>query len=127
MVLPSTQSDMSDMVSSENIRPWGRYDVLDEGDGFKVKRITVEPMKRLSYQSHKQRAEYWTLVSGQARVTLNDVPSDKTKGDTVFVPIGVKHRIENIGTEPVIFIEVQFGTYLEEDDITRYSDDYGRD
>lgn len=110
----------------ENIRPWGRYDILDGGEGFKVKRITVQPEKRLSYQSHKKRSEFWVVVSGHAEVTLNEILSNKQKGDTVHIQTGVKHRIANSGHTPLIFIEVQLGDYLGEDDIERFSDDYGR-
>lgn len=115
-----------EMHEPENIRPWGRYDVLDVGDGFKVKRITVIPQKRLSYQSHAKRSEFWVLVAGHARMTLDDVSLLKSKGDTVMISIGTKHRIENIGEDPLVFIEVQMGDYLGEDDIERFSDDYGR-
>ena len=113
-------------MNEDHIRPWGRYDILDEGIGYKVKRITVSPACRLSYQRHAQRSECWTIVAGRGRLTLDDVESDKSVGDVVKVGIGTKHRIQNIGTEPLIFIEVQLGAYLGEDDIERFSDDYGR-
>ena len=114
-------------ASQENIRPWGRYDIVDAGDGYQVKRITVESGKRCSYQSHKKRSEHWVLVSGIAAVTLNDARMQKSKGDILTVPVGSKHRIENIGTKPVIFIEVQMGEYFGEDDTERYHDDFGRE
>lgn len=110
----------------ENIRPWGRYDILDAGVNYKVKRITVNPGQRNSYQRHRLRSEFWTLVSGRARVTVDDVTTEKTVGESVLVNLGAKHRIENIGREPVVFIEVQLGAYLAEDDIERFEDDYGR-
>lgn len=110
----------------ENIRPWGRYDVIDEAPGFKVKRITVDPGHRLSYQRHAHRNEHWTIIAGRALLTLNDAPSEKGRGDTVFIPSGTKHRIKNVGKEPLIFIEIQLGGYLGEDDIERFEDDYGR-
>ena len=113
-------------TNQENVRPWGRYDVIDEGDGFKVKRVTVNPGKRLSYQRHKRRQERWTMVSGRALLTLEDESSEKSRGDAVFIPVGAKHRIENIGTDPVVFVEVQIGDYLGEDDIERLADDYER-
>src|SRR5438034_9538371 len=110
----------------ENIRPWGRYDILDEGPGFKVKRITVVAGMRLSYQSHARRQERWTVVGGQARVTLDDTVREVASGASVEVPIGCRHRIENMGSEPLVFIEVQLGEYLGEDDIVRHADDLDR-
>lgn len=110
----------------ENIRPWGRYDILDEGEGFKVKRIIVNPGKRLSYQSHKRRGERWVVARGVARVTLDGRVTEAAVGETVVVPVGAKHRVENPGIEPLVFIEVQIGDYFGEDDIVRYEDDFGR-
>src|SRR5438132_6542283 len=98
-------------------RPWGTFTVLDEGDGFKVKRIEVLPGKRLSYQKHAQRAEHWFIVQGKAKVTLDGEDVMLTPGEYVDIPIGAAHRIENPGEEKVIFIEVQRGSYLGEDDI----------
>ena len=112
--------------AEENVRPWGRYDVLDEGAAFKVKRITVAAGMRLSYQSHERRSERWIVVSGRARVTLDDVVTDHVTGAVVLVPERTKHRVENPGTEMLVFIEVQCGTYFGEDDIVRYEDDFGR-
>ncbi len=114
------------MEQDKNIRPWGRYDVLEEETGFKVKRIAVAPGQRLSYQQHARRSEFWTIVAGEALVTQNDKQTKKIVGETVTVPIGMKHRIQNIGSTTVIFIEVQIGDYLGEDDIKRFADDYGR-
>ena len=110
----------------ENIRPWGRYDILDQGETFKLKRLTVQPGKRLSYQSHARRTERWIIVDGSGRVTLDDVVTVHGRGDAIFVGLGVKHRIENIGDEPLVFIEVQMGDYFGEDDEIRHADDYGR-
>ena len=107
-------------------RPWGSFTVLDEGDGYKVKRIEVLPGKRLSYQKHLQRAEHWYIVQGTAKVTLDDVEIIKKTDEVVDIPIGTKHRVENPGKELVIFIEVQRGEYLGEDDIERFEDDFGR-
>jgi mannose-6-phosphate isomerase len=112
--------------SAEYVRPWGRYDILDEGAGFKVKRITVDPGKRLSYQRHAKRSERWVVVQGSARVTLDGTVSEIDAGAAVHVLIGMKHRVENIGPQPLVFIEVQAGDYLEEDDIERFADDFGR-
>lgn len=110
----------------ENIRPWGRYDILDTGEGYQVKRIVVQPQQRLSYQRHQRRAERWTIVSGTAKVTLDDADSLVAPGQVVFVEKLMKHRIENPGVVPLVFVEVQMGDYLGEDDIERFSDDYGR-
>ena len=117
---------MDQHLQPENVRPWGRYDVLDEASGFKVKRVTVNPGQRLSYQRHAKRSEYWTLAVGQARVTLDGAMMEKSRGDAIFIPAGMKHRVENIGKEALIFIEVQVGDYFGEDDIERFEDDYGR-
>lgn len=107
-------------------RPWGSFTVLDEGDGYKVKRIEVLPGKRLSYQRHAHRAEHWYIVCGTAKVTLDDVEIIKKTDEVVDIPIGTKHRIENSFEELVIFIEIQRGKYLGEDDIERFEDDFGR-
>jgi mannose-6-phosphate isomerase-like protein (cupin superfamily) len=107
-------------------RPWGSFTVLDHGNTYKVKRIEVLPGKRLSYQMHNHRAEYWMIVQGTAKVVLDGKESILKAGDTVFIPIGMAHRIGNIGDELVIFIEIQRGDYLGEDDIIRIEDDYGR-
>ncbi|WP_420404377.1 mannose-1-phosphate guanylyltransferase/mannose-6-phosphate isomerase [Nisaea sp.] len=112
-------------------RPWGSYRNLDSGDGYQVKRITVAPGGRLSLQSHKHRAEHWTVISGEARITRG--PSldrlDVMHLDTdqsIDIPLGWIHRLENPGTEPLIIVEVQSGAYLGEDDIERFDDQYGR-
>jgi mannose-6-phosphate isomerase-like protein (cupin superfamily) len=107
-------------------RPWGSYTVLDEGEGYKVKRIEVLPGKRLSYQKHAHRAEHWMIVNGTAKVTLDGHEIVRAVGDTVDVPVGAAHRIENTGLERLVFIEVQRGAYLGEDDIVRLQDDFGR-
>lgn len=107
-------------------RPWGTFTVLEEGDGFKVKRIEVLPGKRLSYQKHSQRAEHWFIVRGTARVTLNDREVTVNVGEAIDIGIGDAHRVENSGAELLVFIEVQRGDYLGEDDIVRLQDDFGR-
>ena len=107
-------------------RPWGTYEVLDEGDLFKVKRIEVLPGKRLSYQKHSKRAEHWFVVSGEAKVTLDDQDIRVPAGKAIDIPIGTAHRVENEGSETLVFIEVQQGSYLGEDDIVRLHDDFGR-
>lgn len=108
-------------------RPWGSFTVLDEGAGYKVKRIEVLPGKRLSYQKHRQRAEHWFVVAGTARVTLNDETIIVETDRYIDIKIGDAHRVENPSeTEDLIFIEVQRGDYLGEDDIIRLEDDFGR-
>ncbi len=107
-------------------RPWGCYDVLDDADTHKVKRITVMPGKRLSYQRHERRAEHWYIVLGEARVTLDGDIVDLAAGEAIDIGRGAAHRIENPGAEPLVFIEVQSGTYFGEDDIERLEDDFGR-
>ena len=108
-------------------RPWGHYTVLDDAAGdHKVKRITVHPGKRLSYQRHSQRSEHWFVVSGTAVVTLDGERHTVGGGAAIDVPSGSAHRIENVGEADLVFIEVQHGTYFGEDDIVRLEDDFGR-
>jgi len=107
-------------------RPWGSFTVLDEGEGYKVKRIEVLPGKRLSYQKHARREEHWMVVQGAARVTLDGREIDLTVGHVIDIPVGAAHRVANPGAEKLIFIEIQRGSYLGEDDIVRLSDDFGR-
>ena len=107
-------------------RPWGNFTVLDEGDGYKVKRIEVLPSKRLSYQKHAHRAEHWFVIQGTAQVTLNDEIITVNSGEAIDIPLGAAHRVENQEAEKVVFIEVQRGSYLGEDDIVRLQDDFGR-
>jgi mannose-6-phosphate isomerase len=113
-------------VLEKSERPWGRYEVLQESATHKVKCIWVNPGKRLSYQRHKFRAEHWFIVSGDAEVTINGAVKQVGPGDTVDFAIGVLHRIANIGTSEVVFVEIQTGTYFGEDDIERVEDDFGR-
>ena len=115
------------MISIESEeRPWGRFFVLHDQPTYKLKRIEVDPGRRLSYQYHHKRSEAWTIVEGAGIITLDDKDSEYIKGQTVLIPQGVKHRIENKGKEKVVFIEVQTGTYFGEDDIVRIEDDYNR-
>jgi mannose-6-phosphate isomerase-like protein (cupin superfamily) len=107
-------------------RPWGNYTVIDEGQHYKVKRLVVLPGKRMSYQRHHHRDEHWMVVQGQARVTLEGQESIVETGRTVEVPVGTAHRIMNPGSETLVMIEIQRGSYLGEDDIVRLEDDYGR-
>ena len=110
----------------ETQRPWGRYEILQESSIHKTKCVYLLPGKRLSYQRHQKRSEHWFIVQGNAEVTLEGKVSQLSPGETITVGIGQLHRIANIGTEEVIFIEVQTGTYFGEDDIERIDDDFGR-
>lgn len=123
MSQPEKNADASPLYDE---RPWGTFTVLDEGAGYKVKRIEVLPGKRLSYQKHAQRAEHWFVVAGTARVTLDDRETDVPAGQSIDIAVGAAHRVENAGDKRLVFVEVQRGPYLGEDDITRLSDDYGR-
>lgn len=107
-------------------RPWGWFKSLALGDDFQVKRISVKPGASLSLQSHNYRSEHWIVVEGTAKVTIGEEFSFVTKGQSVYVPLGAKHRMENPGEVPMVLIEVQIGTYLGEDDIIRYEDVYSR-
>jgi mannose-6-phosphate isomerase-like protein (cupin superfamily) len=107
-------------------RPWGWFEILFEEERLKIKRIMVKPGKRLSLQSHERRAENWVIVQGRALFTLNDKTFDLEPRQAVFIPEKARHRMENPGQEDLVFIEVQTGTYLGEDDITRFQDDFDR-
>ncbi len=107
-------------------RPWGSFTSLEAGEGFQVKRLTVNPGKRLSLQSHIHRSEYWVVVRGKAMITVGEEEFLRHKGESAFIPRGAIHRLENPGEELLEVIEVQNGSYLGEDDIIRYEDDFGR-
>lgn len=106
-------------------KPWGYYRILRTDNISQVKHLYVNEYSRLSYQSHKHRAEHWFIVSGMALVTIEDEKSVLYPGDSIDIPEGIRHRIEALH-QPVEFIEVQTGTYFGEDDIVRYEDDYNR-
>ncbi|MDB4229138.1 mannose-1-phosphate guanylyltransferase/mannose-6-phosphate isomerase [Paracoccaceae bacterium] len=114
-------------VSSKDHRPWGWFEILATQSRFQVKRILVNPGAALSLQSHNHRSEHWIVVEGTIRVTVNDEIQLLTEGQSVFIPLGAVHRMENPGKVPMILIEVQTGAYLGEDDIIRYEDIYSRD
>ena len=113
-------------MNNSDQRPWGSYTVLDEGVGFKVKRIEVLPEKRLSYQKHARRSEHWFVIRGIAKVTLNGDEILVRSGESIDIPVGAAHRVENPAADLLIFIEAQTGDYFGEDDIVRLEDDYGR-
>ncbi len=113
--------------NEHDVRPWGSYTVLDDtAHDHKVKRIVVSPGKRLSYQRHGRRSEHWFVVCGTGRVTIDGRELVVTAGQAVDVPVGSAHRIENVGDDELLFVEVQHGEYFGEDDIVRLDDDFGR-
>jgi mannose-1-phosphate guanylyltransferase/mannose-6-phosphate isomerase len=107
-------------------RPWGWYDGVDNGERFLVKHIVVKPGAMLSLQMHHHRAEHWIVVKGTAKVTRGDNTYLVAENESTFIPLGTKHRLENAGKLPLEIIEVQSGSYLGEDDIVRFDDQYGR-
>jgi mannose-1-phosphate guanylyltransferase len=110
----------------EVYRPWGKYDSIDNGDGYQVKRITVKPGEKLSVQMHHHRAEHWIVVSGTAKVTNGDKVFMLVENESTYIPLGTIHALENLGEDNLELIEVQSGSYLGEDDIVRFEDRYGR-
>ncbi|HAW20176.1 MAG TPA: mannose-6-phosphate isomerase [Flavobacteriales bacterium] len=107
--------------------PWGGTDILMSDSNYKVKKVIVKPSQRQSYQSHSQRAEAWIVVSGEGQINLDGEISDIAQAAIVTIPPQMKHRISNTSdTKPLVFVEFQIGDYLEEDDIVRHDDDYGR-
>jgi mannose-6-phosphate isomerase len=117
---------MLNMSADESARPWGRYEILQESKNYKVKCIYVKPGFRLSYQRHEKRAEHWFIVSGVATVVLDGQTFTRVAGESVDIAIGQPHRAGNNGSEELVFIEVQTGTYFGEDDIERIEDDFSR-
>lgn len=113
-------------VGTADDRPWGRWQVIDTGEGFAVKRITVKPGAKLSLQLHHSRDEHWIVVTGTAKVTRGDESFELKANQSTFIPVEVQHRIENVGAEDLVFIEVQWGPMLDENDIVRIEDTYGR-
>ncbi len=107
-------------------RPWGDYTVLENGDRYKIKRLSINPGAKLSHQLHHHRSEHWVVVAGTARVTNGDREYDVHPNESTYIPMSTKHRLENRGRIPLQIIEVQNGEYLEEDDIVRFDDDYNR-
>ena len=114
------------VLHREVYRPWGKYDSIDTGERFQVKRITVKPGAKLSVQMHHHRAEHWIIVSGTAKVTIDEKTVLLTENQSAYIPVGAVHALENPGILPLEMIEVQSGSYLGEDDIVRFEDRYGR-
>ena len=119
-------SEVHYRAGDKDSRPWGTWEVLSTGEGFIIKQIVVDPGQILSLQSHAYRSEHWTVLDGKAEVTLGDELIPLTANGSVFIPRGTKHRIRNSGEVPMRFLEIQTGDILDEEDITRYSDEYGR-
>ncbi|OUL33397.1 mannose-6-phosphate isomerase [Nostoc sp. T09] len=122
-ILPSVTSTG---ISGTELRPWGSFTVLEEGRGYKIKRIEVKPGQRLSLQMHHHRSEHWIVVSGTAKVTCGDQELLLSNNQSTYVPQCTTHRLENSGVISLVLIEVQNGEYLGEDDIIRFQDDYAR-
>tara|TARA_B100001996_G_scaffold165568_1_gene126231 strand:+ start:519 stop:857 length:339 start_codon:yes stop_codon:yes gene_type:complete len=107
-------------------RPWGWYEVIDQGNRYKVKRIEVNPNASLSLQKHLHRAEHWVVVEGTAQIEVDGKISIIKENESTYIPLGSKHRLSNRGKIPLRIVEIQSGSYLEEDDIERFDDNYGR-
>ena len=121
-----TSSRIEWELHREVYRPWGKYDLIDTGERYQVKRITVKPGAKLSVQMHNHRAEHWIVVSGEARVTNGDKTFLLSENESTYIPVGVVHALDNLGKVELELIEVQSGNYLSEDDIVRFEDVYGR-
>lgn len=113
-------------VAATELRPWGSFTILEEGKGYKIKRIEVKPGHRLSLQMHHHRSEHWIVVSGTAKVVCDEREMLLSSNQSTYVPPCTQHRLENPGVIPLVLIEVQNGEYLGEDDIVRFQDDYAR-
>jgi mannose-6-phosphate isomerase len=114
------------VVTDRDDRPWGYFQVVDDGAGFRVKRICVRSGERISYQRHTARSEHWYVVSGAGVVTLDGVSREVGPGDTFDIAPGTLHRVAASDSTDIVFIEIQTGSYFGEDDIERVDDDYGR-
>ena len=108
------------------IRPWGEFDILHEEEKCKVKKLVIKPGQKFSLQSHELRNELWSIISGNGEITLNDEIFPTQSGMMYYIPAGTKHRLENMGNDDLVVIEIQTGTSFAEEDITRYEDKYGR-
>jgi mannose-6-phosphate isomerase len=113
-------------IAATELRPWGSFTILEEGAGYKIKRIEVKSGHRLSLQMHHHRSEHWIVISGIAKVQRDDEEIMLSENESTYVPRFTKHRLENPGRVPLVLIEVQNGEYLGEDDIIRFEDDYAR-
>lgn len=113
-------------VAATELRPWGSFTILEEGQGYKIKRIEVKPGHRLSLQMHHHRSEHWIVIAGIAKVVRGEEDLMLSANESTYVPRFTRHRLENPGMVPLVLIEVQNGEYLGEDDIVRFDDDYAR-
>ncbi|ABW30688.1 cupin domain-containing protein [Acaryochloris marina] len=113
-------------VAATELRPWGSFTILEEGQGYKIKRIEVKPGHRLSLQMHHHRSEHWIVIAGIAKVVRGEEDLMLSANESTYVPRFTQHRLENPGMVPLVLIEVQNGEYLGEDDIVRFDDDYAR-
>ena len=124
VVIPFSSTNTDNLLTEK--RPWGSFTTLEEGPGYKIKRIEVNPGHRLSLQMHYHRSEHWIVVSGTAKVTCGDKEKILGANESTYVPQCTSHRLENPGVIKLILIEVQNGEYFGEDDIVRFQDDYSR-
>ena len=122
----ATSSPVPTNIAVTELRPWGAFTILEEGRGYKIKRIEVKPGHRLSLQMHYHRSEHWIILSGTARVLCDGQELTLYNNQSTYVPQCTQHRLENPGVIPLVLIEVQNGDYLGEDDIVRFQDDYNR-
>ena len=123
---PEEQPSTVMTIAATELRPWGSFTILEEGAGYKIKRIEVKPGHRLSLQMHHHRSEHWIVISGIAKVQRDEDEIMLSKNESTYVPRFTRHRLENPGRVPLVLIEVQNGEYLGEDDIIRFEDDYAR-
>jgi mannose-1-phosphate guanylyltransferase/mannose-6-phosphate isomerase len=114
------------MVHTRVYRPWGCFQTLDSGNGFQVKRLVINPGASISLQLHRERSEHWVVVSGVANVICGDETLILKPNQSTYIPVDTKHKLENLGEVPLEVVEVQTGSYLGEDDIVRFEDEYGR-
>ncbi len=124
--MSATPAETWNWVGERGERPWGYYLVLIEDRGYKVKQFVVRPGSRLSLQKHRKRCEHWYVVHGQALVTRNAETIRLAPGESVDIPLGAVHRVESLGPDDLVIVEVQRGDYVGEDDIERFEDDFGR-
>ena len=124
VVIPFSSTNTENLLTEK--RPWGSFTTLEEGPGYKIKRIEVNPGHRLTLQMHYHRSEHWIVVAGSAKVTCGDKEKILGANESTYVPQCTSHRLENPGVIKLILIEVQNGEYLGEDDIVRFQDDYSR-
>ena len=120
--------ERSEVISHRKVnRPWGYYDSIEVGNGFQVKKISVNPNAKISLQKHKYRSEHWVVILGIAKITCGEKVFILEKNQSTYIPKGEIHRLENCGDSPLEIIEIQTGEYLGEDDIIRFEDDFNRD